>query len=128
MKKAIKHSELTAKEVLAHLLREIKTIMRLGDYTILEAYRYVVKSFYECPSDLYEPDSDFEISRHYRFAEFSNYIFNAVIEPFPVIPQPIRTQAYYYWCERLDLKEPNVKLWKKVKKVLKENYSEQACI
>lgn len=127
MKKAIQRSELTAKEVLAHLLHEIKNIMRIGGYTMPEAYRYVVKSFYDCPSDLHEPDSDFEISRHYSFTEFSNYIFNAVIEPFPVIPQPIRTQAYYYWCESPKLKEPNVKLWQRLKKVLKENYSEQAC-
>lgn len=126
MKKAIKHSELTAKVVLAHLLREIKDIMRIGNYTLLEAYRYVVKSFYECPSYLHEPDSDFEISRYYSFTEFSNYIFNAAIEPFPVIPQPIREQAYYYWRSDAKLKEPNIKLWKKLKKVLKDNYLEQA--
>ena len=127
MKKAIKRSKLTAKEVLAHLFNEIKTITKLGDYTISEAYRYVVKSFYDCPSDLYEHDSDFEIKQHYSFTEFSDFIFSAVTEPFPVIPQPIREQAYYYWFSDAKLKEPNIKLWKKLKKVLKDNYSEQAC-
>lgn len=127
MKKAIQRSELTAKEVLAHLLYKIKTTMRLGGYTLLEAYRYVIESFYDCPSDLYEYDSDFEIRQFYSFTEFSDYIFNAVTAPFPVIPQPIREQAYYYWCSDTKLKEPNIKLWKKLKKVLKENYSEQAC-
>lgn len=127
MKKAIKHSELTAKVVLAHLLREIKDIMRLGNYTLLETYRYVVQSFYECPSDLCEPNSDFEINQYYSFTEFENIIYSAIIKSFPVIPQPIREQAYYYWCSDAKLKEPNIKLWKKLKKVLKDNYSEQAC-
>lgn len=145
MKKAKNNNEMTAIVVLAYLIDEIKRAIKgqgsEGYYggehegtasditTYKEAFDYVVGNFYECPSYLYYNDAEIEIKKHYSYEQVYQYMKKAVIEPFPVIPQPIREQAYAFWYERAQLKKltaPDAKALKKLKAALKAVPDEQA--
>lgn len=119
MKKAYNHTEMTAREVIAYFLYEIRLQTKMQSFSLLEAYNYTVWSLYECPAHLHEIDTDFDIKKHLSFEEYSEYMLKAVIEPFPVLPQPIREQAYYYWMDAPKHIKTDERLLKKLRAALR---------